>query len=174
MGCHAGKPPPRRTGGANYLNGDAVRLRVALDRKYLDILDLLKKDGKLTSNQISRRLKIPSSTVHNRIKKLESDGIITGYTVHVDYQKLGKSLLAHILIKTAYKTPAGKQVSQEQLAARIKALGADEVSTVLVDEADILVSVRTHDLYEIKEFTKKLQQLDGIARTHTLIVLNTI
>lgn len=143
-----------------------------LDKKYMDILDLLKKNSKLTSNQISKKLKIPASTVHNRIKKMEKDGIIKGYTVVIDYQKLGKSLLAHILVKSSFKTPQGKKVSQEDLASKIKDLGADEVSTVLVDEADILVSIRTRDLYEIKEFTKRLQQIDGIARTHTLIVLS--
>lgn len=145
-----------------------------LNEKYLKILDLLRDDSKLTTKQIAKKLKIPPSTVHNRIKKLEKEGIIQGYTVRLDYQKLGKPLLAHILIKTSFKTSEGKRVSQEQLATKIKALGADEVSTVLVDEADILVSIRTKDLYEIKEFTKNLQQIEGVSKTHTLIVLNTI
>lgn len=144
-----------------------------LDKKYVDIIELLKEDAKLTSNEISKRLKMPASTVHNRIKKLEQEGIITGYTVTLDYRQLGKPLLAHILVKTAYRQE-GKKISQEELAKRIKKLGADEVSTVLVDEADILVSIRTRDLYDIKEFTKELQQIEGVARTHTLIVLNKI
>ena len=54
------------------------------DRK---ILDVLKKNAKLTTSQISKKTNIPITTVHNRIKKLEQQEIIKGYTIVLNQEK---------------------------------------------------------------------------------------
>ena len=51
-----------------------------MDKKDKTILELLNENSKLTTSQISKKTIIPITTVHNRIKKLEKEGIITGYT----------------------------------------------------------------------------------------------
>lgn len=147
-----------------------------LDEKYLKIIQLLQQDAKLTSSEISQRLGIPITTVHNRIKKLEREGIIKGYTAVLDHAKLGKGLLAHILVRISTTLRNGKKITQDQIAQEIKKAGADEVSTVLVmDEAGIIIRMRARDIYELQDFiTKKLRPIDGVERTHTLVVLNTI
>jgi len=70
-----------------------------LDDKDMDILSLLKKNAKSTTQQISRELNIPITTVHNRIKKLESSGIIEKYTIILNHKKLGKTISARLMIR---------------------------------------------------------------------------
>ena len=50
-----------------------------LDEKDTQILNLLKDNAKLTSSQISKLTRIPITTIHNRIKKLEKEKIIKNY-----------------------------------------------------------------------------------------------
>jgi len=52
---------------------------VKLDDKDWQILEILKDNAKLTSHKISKKTAIPITTVHNRIKKLEMNGIIKKY-----------------------------------------------------------------------------------------------
>ncbi|MBW2963913.1 Lrp/AsnC family transcriptional regulator, partial [Candidatus Woesearchaeota archaeon] len=73
-----------------------------LDKKDLRILDELKADAKLTTGQIAKKLNIPVTTVHNRIKKLEKLGVVEGYTAKVDYKKLGKPITAYIMMTVMY------------------------------------------------------------------------
>ena len=145
-----------------------------LDPKDLTILDMLKADAKLTTSQIAKRTGIPITTVHNRIKKLEELGIVKGYTVVLDYEKLGKGVAAYILISVVYRTPTGVRVAQEDVAKEIKGIGAEEVS-IVAGGTDIIAKVRAKDVNELNDFViRKLRNIDGVDKTQTMIVLSTV
>jgi len=61
-----------------------------------DILRLLQKDGKLTYEQIGEALGRSPSTVRDRIKKMEEDRTILGYSAIVDQGKVGVGADAYI------------------------------------------------------------------------------
>ena len=75
-----------------------------LDNKDLKILEVLKVNSRLSTQKIAKKTLIPITTVHNRMKKLEKEGIIKGYTVILDYKKLGKPILSFILISVVYSS----------------------------------------------------------------------
>jgi DNA-binding Lrp family transcriptional regulator len=79
-----------------------------LDKKDLQILELLKRDSKLTTSKIAKKTLIPTTTIHNRIKKLEKSGIIKNYTLNLDWKKLGKNITAFILVSVIYQLPTGE------------------------------------------------------------------
>jgi Lrp/AsnC family leucine-responsive transcriptional regulator len=144
-----------------------------LDSNDWAILDLLKENSKYTTSQIAKRLVIPITTVHNRIKKLELLGIIKGYTVVLDHDKLGKGVVAYVLISVVYRTPMGTRVVQEDVAREIKSIGAEEAS-IVAGGTDIIAKVRAKDVHELNDFvTKKLRNIDGVDKTQTMIVLST-
>jgi DNA-binding Lrp family transcriptional regulator len=70
-----------------------IKLRIILingnevDKKNQAILRILSRNAGLSSRALSKMLKIPLSTVHRRIKRLENDEIITGYKDLVNFEK---------------------------------------------------------------------------------------
>jgi len=145
-----------------------------LNDKDKKILDVLKHNAKLSIQQIAKKTLIPITTVHNRIKKLEKEGIIKGYTVILDNKKLGKNITAFILINVVYNLP-NKKIKQEELAKEIKKFGVVEEINILAGGADIIAKVRTKDIEELNEFViRRLRSIDGIDKTQTMIVLEEV
>ena len=60
-----------------------------VDEKDLRIIEILQKDARTTYTEIAKRLRVSESTIRKRVKQLEDDGIIKGYTINVDPTKLG-------------------------------------------------------------------------------------
>lgn len=145
------------------------------DEKDLLILDILKNNSKLTTSQISKKTRIPITTVHNRVKKLESLGVIKGYTVVLDYKKLNQPILAYVLVAVSYNLPSGKKVDQEILARQIKNFAEVEEVNITAGETDIIIKVRLQDVESLNNFViRKLRSLDGVDKTRTMIVLNSV
>ncbi|MEO8473679.1 MAG: Lrp/AsnC family transcriptional regulator [Chryseolinea sp.] len=62
-----------------------------LDELDVGILNLLQQDGKLTIKDITKKLKLTSTPIHERIKRMEKQGVIQGYRAIVDPEKVAKS-----------------------------------------------------------------------------------
>ena len=102
-----------------------------IDETDLKILEILKENAKMTTSKISKRIRIPITTIHNRIKKLQNEEVIKNYTIKLDHKKLGKPIYAIILINTKYDLIEGRDKNQEDVAKEIKKLdGIEEVCSV--------------------------------------------
>lgn len=145
-----------------------------IDKKDRKILDALKENSNLTSRRLSKKLRIPITTVHNRINKMQKLGVIKGYTVRLDYKKLDMGILSYILVGVMYMLPDGKKLSQENIAKEIKKTGAEEVC-IVTGGTDIVVKVRAKDVEELNDYIiKKLRNIEGVDKTRTMIVLKEI
>jgi Lrp/AsnC family transcriptional regulator for asnA, asnC and gidA len=69
-----------------------------LDDRDFEILEALRENAKLSVFQLSKKTGIPPTTIHNRIKKLRQNGVITNYTIKFDREKLGQGFCALIFI----------------------------------------------------------------------------
>lgn len=146
-----------------------------LDEKDLQVLEELKENAKRTTSQISKRVNLPITTVHNRIKKLEKLGIIKRYTVELDYKKLDKPIATYVMVQVIYMLPSGIKVMQEDVAKEIKGLPGVELVELLTGGTDILVKVRVKDVDELNEFIiRKLRKIEGVDKTQTMVVLSKI
>ncbi len=145
---------------------------MALDKKDIAILAALRHNSRLSTQKISARTKIPITTVHNRIKKLEKEGVIRGYTVVVDNKRLGRALSAYILITVDYKLLKEMRLSQYELAAKLKSNPAVEEASMVTGLSDIVIKVRVSDIEELGEFvTNHLRNVNGVDRTQTAVIL---
>ena len=143
------------------------------DKDYL-ILKELKEKAKSSTQQISKKTRIPITTVHNRIRKLESEGIIKGYTTVLDNKLLG-DIIALVLITVMYHLPNGKVIDQEELALKIKINENVEEVDIITGATDLIVRVRTKTVDELNNFViKYLRNIPGIERTQTLVVLKSV
>lgn len=144
-----------------------------LDNKDKNILDALKENSRLSTQQIAKKIFIPITTVHNRIKKLEKEGIIKKYTVILDNKKIGKQITAYVLIVVDYISLKEANLTQHQLAKKIKENPNVEEIAIVTGGTDILLKVRVSDIDELDSFiTKYLRNTGGVEKTQTLVVLH--
>ena len=141
-----------------------------LDDKDRMILRELRRDAGQKTTALAKRVGLPRTTVHERIAKLQEEGIIRRWTVLLDHKKLDRGVTAFIFVGFA----AGG-VDQRTLAQKIAEF--PEVSEVFVvsGEWDILIKVRASTLQGIGDLiVDKLRAMPGVARTMTATSFETI
>jgi len=67
-----------------------------IDDKDRKLLDLLQENARLSNAELAEAVGLTASSVHERVKKLERQGIIKGYVAVLDAEKLGKPLVAFV------------------------------------------------------------------------------
>lgn len=131
------------------------------------LLKNLMMDSRQSGRQLSLRLGMSTVTILNRIKKLEENKIIKGYTALVDCEKIGYTLTAIIEI-TAKK---GKIIEMENHLSKIENVcGVYDVTGSI----DTIIIAKFHDRTELSEFVKNLAAIPDVENTITHLVLNTI
>ena len=144
-----------------------------LDEKDMKILHLLKEDARLTVAKIAKKINMPITTVHNRIKKFRQEDIIKNYTINLNYHKLGKHVYAYVLVSAAYSE--NKRRDQEMIMKDIQKLPYVEEVCTVTGANDIIVRVRCTDIEELNEFLiRQLRPVEGVEKTQTLIVLDSV
>ncbi len=144
-----------------------------IDEKDRKILGLLGEHGDYTTRQIAKGTGLPVTTVHNRVARLRSEGIIRKFTIVPDYGKIGRGLLAYVLVSVDHEMLKEKSKTQNDLAREIRGISGVERADSVTGGVDIIVTVRAGDMEEMNGFLlENLQRLDGVGRTETLIVLH--
>ena len=75
-----------------YSDKQAKGLRVKLDRIDIRILHELQKNGRITNVELAELVHLSPSPCLQRVKKLQSEGYISGYSAQIDVAKLGQTL----------------------------------------------------------------------------------
>ena len=146
-----------------------------LDEKDRKIIEVLKRDSSLSTNEIWKKTGIPQTTVHNRMKKLKEKGIIEYFTIKLDRKKVGKGLAAYILCTVSYRTYKGEKLSQIGVAKNVKALPEVEEVSIVTGEIDLIVKVGVKDVDALNDFVViKLRDIEGIEKTITSVVLSEV
>lgn len=145
-----------------------------MDDKDWKILEVLRQNSKLSMQKIAKKTLLPVMTVHNRVRKLEKEGVIKQYTVILDEKKIGKILTVYMLVHFD-TTVLGKSISREELLHRLKCVpGIEEIKSV-TGHFDALFKFRLRDMNELKEvIVQKLRKIPGVGNTETLLVLDDI
>jgi len=140
---------------------------MSLDETDVKILKTLTSDARLSSRQIAKRCGISIGTVLSRIKKMEKDGIIKGYSALLDQEKLGYELT----VVSDITVSKGRLLEVENEIARLPNVCCVYDVTGLVD-AVIIAKFKNRE--ELSKFTKRLLSLPYVERTDTHVVLTTI
>ncbi|MBD3164773.1 winged helix-turn-helix transcriptional regulator [Candidatus Woesearchaeota archaeon] len=146
-----------------------------LDEKDKRILGILTEDSSLTTSKISKKTRIPITTIHNRIQKLKKHRIIKSYTLNLNYEKLGRPITAYILLTVNQNLTTGKKTSQQHIAKKIKAHRYVDTVDIVTGATDMIIKVRTDSMGTLNNLlTKDLRKIDGVDKTQTMIVLEEI
>lgn len=144
--------------------------KFSLDSLDWQILQVIQENSKLTYSDIGRRLGVAHSTVYDRIKKLEKNGVIIKWTVDVDIEKLGINYITAQM--TVYTDPKESEKVAKNLSEAKEVL---EVSLSLSEALLILAKVIARDQNSLHSFiAKKVAPLQGVLRIRTSIVTKKI
>ncbi|MGB9749019.1 MAG: Lrp/AsnC family transcriptional regulator [Candidatus Woesearchaeota archaeon] len=144
--------------------------KIKLDSKFREIIILLQQNCRLSIREIAKKLFMKPTSVYNRIKKLEENGFIKGYSAIISRDKMGYSVLGIVLI--SYKKG---ELSQKVLAEKLSKFPQVQDVFIVSGEWDIILKVIEKDVNSLGEFiTEKLRKIPEIDKTETMIVLNEI
>ncbi|MBU7016019.1 MAG: Lrp/AsnC family transcriptional regulator [Theionarchaea archaeon] len=142
-----------------------------IDDKDRELIDVLRENSRLKTKNISKMVKMPRTTVHHRIKKLEEEKIIKRYTIVPDYSKIGSPVTAFILV-SFLPTMDAKQREVAEKISHIK--GVYEVH-LISGEWDMLLKVRSSSMEKIGELViDDLREIKGVGRTVTCGCFSTV
>jgi DNA-binding Lrp family transcriptional regulator len=140
---------------------------VELNETDKKILKNLVEDARFSSRQIAKNVGVSVGTVLSRIKKMEDDGLIKGYSVILDHEKLGYELT----VVTEITVSKGRLTEMENEIAKIPNVCGVYDVTGLTD-AVIIAKFRSRE--DLGRFTKQLLALPYIERTNTHVALATV
>lgn len=138
-----------------------------LDQTDVKILKNLLTDARLSNRQIARTVGVSVGTVIARIQKMEQEGIIKGYSVILDHEKLGFELTTI----TEITVSKGKLLEVEKEIAKMPNVCAVYDVTGLTDA---MVIVKSKTRKELSDFVKTVLAMPFVERTNTHVVLTTV
>ena len=144
-------------------------MTVKLDKTDRQILDLLQENGRMPNNELARRIGLTTTPTLERVKRLEREGVIRGYTAWIDKEAIGKGLTVFCSIKLSVHQ-LGKM---EEFSGHIHSIPEILACYNIAGEYDYLLHVVVEDTRAYEHFLRKsLTRIPGVERIHTGIVLS--
>lgn len=138
-----------------------------LDETDRRIIEVLERDARTSLRKIAGEVGVALGTVSNRVRKMEEKGIITGYRVMLDSDRVGWGLTVVI----GLRINKGLLIEiQEKIAKDPRVFGVYDVT----GDFDSMVVARARDRRDLDDLSKNLLSMDGVARSVTHLVLNTV
>lgn len=134
-----------------------------LDR---NIVGLLGADARMSVATLARRLKVARSTIQARLERLETTGIIAGYTI-----KLGEAAREGRLRATILVTIEPR--SQGAILARLKSIPEVERVHTTSGRFDLLLQVAAPNATQLDRVLDEIGGLSGVRSSESLIHLST-
>ena len=141
--------------------------RVAqLDETDLSIVDALRADGRLSVRALAEQTHISRANAYARLERLQRDGVITGFTVTVDPDRMG-------LATSAFVSVSIEQDSWRRVAQGLSEIPGVQRVALVGAEFDILVQVRAHDNHELRDVVLgQIQAVAGVRATRTWLIFD--
>ncbi len=144
-----------------------------MDDKDWKILEVLKEHGDYTVRQIAKKTLLPATTIHNRIRKLKKDGVITKFTVELNPAKTERGFAAYVLFSVNLALLKEKKKTQYDLMKQIKMFPFVERVDIVSGGTDLVAFLRVKDVQEFDTvLLNKIQLIEGIDKTQSLIVIH--
>jgi DNA-binding Lrp family transcriptional regulator len=138
-----------------------------MDKLDLGIINSLNQNGRKSLRTISKELKVSLSTVANRLKRIEEEGIIIRFIPVISLEKAGLDLTAVINLKITH----GKLMETQ------KKISKDNHISAIYDitgEWDSVIIAHFKDRKDLNRFIKKILAMEHIERTNTQVALNIV
>ena len=135
-----------------------------IDKKIIKVLD---DDARTSLRKISELVDVSLGTVSNRVKRMEKNGVIKGYSVILNPDNIGWEL--NVVI--GLRIQKGRLIEiQERIAKDSRVHGVYDVT----GDFDSMVIARAKNRKDLDDLSKNVLSIDGVERSITHLVLNTV
>ncbi|MGV9863366.1 Lrp/AsnC family transcriptional regulator [Rhodococcus koreensis] len=133
----------------------------------LELLQLLSRDGRATYSEMASRVGLSVAAVKRRVDRLQSVGVITGFTVEIDRTKLGWT------VETFTEVRYSGSADSDEMIQVMK--GVEEVESVytIAGDPDILVKINARDHGHLQQVINRLRRGGQAIGTKSMIVLSS-
>jgi Lrp/AsnC family transcriptional regulator, leucine-responsive regulatory protein len=134
-----------------------------IDRK---IVSLLARSGRMSFTELARQAGLSVSAVHQRVRRLEQDGVIKGYAAIFNPEDVGLPLTAFVSVKPF------DAAAPDDLPQRLEHLTAIEACHSVAGDENYILKVRVATPAALEELLYQIRTLGGVS-TRTTVVLST-
>lgn len=140
-----------------------------MDNIDLEIVQMLEKDGRMSHEDIAKRLYLTRPAIHKRVEKLEKEGVITGYKALIEWSKVESCIRCLIFLK----------VNGRYVAAIIDQARQLDIDGVIMEECFrlagewcILLKVRIKNSNDTTKILDRIWQVEGVLETSTVFIVS--
>ncbi len=139
---------------------------IQLDAKDQGLISMLRANARTSIVDLAKGLGVSRATVQNRLRRLEEDGVITGYTVLLGAEIEKPNVRALMSIRAD---------SASEASVILKLRGNPHVSAVhhTTGRWDLIAEVRTDSLSSFNKIVGVLRLIDGVSATETNLLLES-
>jgi len=134
-----------------------------IDRK---IVSLLARNGRMSFTELARQAGLSVSAVHQRVRRLEQEGIIKGYAAVFDPEDIGLPLTAFVSVKPF------DAAAPDDLPQRLEHMTAIEACHSVAGDENYILKVRVASPTALEDLLYQIRTVGGVS-TRTTVVLST-
>ena len=140
---------------------------VEIDRLDREILDILSEDSRLSYREVAKRLGVSHASVSTRIRRLEDEKVIRGYTTVVDPESLG-------MYPMCVRISAGPGASLSDIGREVAKLSKTYVVLRVSGDCELLALGMCADKQEALEMLSEISEIEEIEKAESHVVLKTL
>jgi len=149
-----------------------------MDQKDETIIRTLERNARLSSRALAKIVGLPISTVYRRVRKLEREGIITGYKALINYEKTETPICAFVFVNLAEVIPEIGHIPKANIVSELRRFGEIQelfdVQAAVSPNFDLMMKVRLKSLKALSDLMENLRSLKGIEEVSSAIITEEI
>ena len=139
-----------------------------MDMTDIRILALLKENARISASEIGEKVSMSVSAIIERIKKMESAGIIMQYTIVLGSKKIGKDISAFISVSLEHPK------YNESFTDSVKAQTDIAQCYYITGDFDYILKVVTESTASLERTLNDIKRIQGVSQTKTIVVFATV
>ena len=145
--------------------------RIELDKIDRAILRILSHDGRISMTDLGARVGLSKTPVTARVRRLEAEGVITGYRADLSARRLGMDHVAFLEVRLSDT----RETALQAFNAAVREIPELEECHMIAGGFDYLVKVRTQDIGEYRRvLSESVSRLPHVASTSTYVSMESV
>lgn len=145
--------------------------QVDLDRFDHAILEVLHADGRISITDLAKKIGMSKSPTQARLRRLEAEGVITGYCALMDPIRLGLDHVAFVEVKLTDT----REAALSSFNAAVAQIGEIEQAHMIASSFDYLLKVRTRNMSAYRSvLAEKISTLPFVGSTSTYVAMQAV
>ena len=152
-----------------HRHNDDNRLKVTkmiLTAKDEELINVLRANAREPVSSLARKLGLSRTTVQDRLKRLEEQGVIAGYTIKLTQNQSAKGISALVTISVEPR----RQVEVAKILAKFTQI---ETLHTVSGKIDLIAVVRTATSEDMDNVIEQIGVISGITEIETAVILST-